>query len=128
MKSKKKWISILVLVAFICTIVPLPVLAAEMQDSLLVTEPNKQPLLSGAVTTENSTAQGVQLVEQNKTLSEATAAIAQEGVCGETLTWTLTADGVLTISGTGAMNQAFDRSLRSQVKELVFEEWGYRII
>lgn len=120
MQERRKWISVIVLVAFLCTIMPLPALAAEVQDGLTIVE-NEDSLFTDTVTVENTTEQGVQFVDDT-VLPETTAAIIQEGTCGENLTWTLTEDGVLTISGTGEMAQALTWSLRSQVKELVIEE------
>ncbi len=41
---------------------------------------------------------------------DAPAAVVGEGSCGETLTWTLREDGVLTISGSGEMKSYFSSS------------------
>ena len=53
-------------------------------------------------------------------------ASVEGGTCGENVNWTLTNDGVLTISGTGAMadyysNSAPWRSFRSQIKTVIME-------
>ena len=54
-------------------------------------------------------------------------ASVESGTCGENVKWTLTKDGTLTISGTGAMtdyvfsDEAPWRSFRSQVKTVVIE-------
>ncbi len=42
--------------------------------------------------------------------------IQTSGTCGDNLTWTLTDDGVLTISGTGAMSNYYTGSLSAQWK------------
>lgn len=41
------------------------------------------------------------------------AEVVKSGTCGDNLTWTLDADGVLTISGTGAMKDYTDSSNRN---------------
>ena len=43
-------------------------------------------------------------------LSVSAADIVDSGICGDSLTWTLDSDGVLTISGTGEMNNYYSES------------------
>lgn len=48
--------------------------------------------------------------------------ILDEGTCGDNLNWTLTADGTLTICGTGDMTSHPWTDYREQTKKLVMEE------
>ena len=55
---------------------------------------------------ETATTEEVKSIEKSvrKAVKQAASAeVKAEGVCGDNLTWVLTTDGVLTISGTGAM-------------------------
>lgn len=56
-------------------------------------------------------------------LSAEAATTVASGTCGDNLTWVLTDDGILTISGTGDMNSGFDGfNEKSQIKAVVIEE------
>lgn len=48
--------------------------------------------------------------------------IVASGSCGENLTWTLSEDGILTVSGTGAMTSAPWYDIKDQIKSLVLGE------
>ena len=56
------------------------------------------------------------------------SALAESGTCGETLTWTLSDDGVLTVSGTGEMTNGADYGdapwddLKTFIREIVIED------
>ena len=53
------------------------------------------------------------------------AALAEGGTCGEGLTWTLSSDGVLTVSGTGEMTNGEDYGtapwddIKTSIREIV---------
>ena len=58
------------------------------------------------ILSETATTEEVKSIEKSvrKAVKQAASAeVKAEGVCGDNLTWVLTTDGVLTISGTGAM-------------------------
>ena len=66
-------------------------------------EPSVWDALSGDGATSTDVAPGDETPDNGTVETSATEIIAQ-GTCGDSLSWTLNEDGLLTVSGTGAMN------------------------
>ncbi len=67
------------------------------------------------------------IVAEAKKLDAAHAADYRAGSCGDNVTWTLDSDGVLTISGTGAMANKSEEyvpwySIRTEIKTVIIED------
>ena len=92
---KKRFFAGLLTVCLLWSLAPSPVLA---QTSLEGQAEDAQE----APATENVQSQETASGEENTVLLASTPE-DMEGLCGTSLTWTLTTDGVLTISGSGAM-------------------------
>lgn len=117
---KKRFFAGLLTVCLLWSLAPSPVLA---QTSLEGQAEEAQE----APATENVQSQETASGEEDTVLL-ASIPEDMEGLCGTSLTWTLTTDGVLTITGTGEM---FDYSLTnmpdwynytSAIKELVLDD------
>lgn len=89
MKSKK-FLSGILTIAIVLGTIQFPVLAAEKTGNI------------GQINGRESVQEKTVLSNENTRAS----AIESYGTCGDNLTWTLTTDGVLTISGSGEMNDA----------------------
>ena len=92
---KKRWISGLLVIAMLLTMMPVWEVAAEETESIVS--------LAGE------------------------GAVIADGTCGYNLTWTLTEDGVLTISGTGAMTNFSEggspwHTKRTKITSVVIED------
>ena len=92
---KKRWISGLLVIAMLLTMMPVWEVAAEETESIVS--------LAGE------------------------GAVIADGTCGDNLTWTLTEDGVLTISGTGGMEHYYGSNTpwyawRERIYAVVFED------
>ena len=105
MKRQKKWISIFVLIAFLCTIVPLPVLAAEVEDSVVELQNSAASLFNNSVQMQATTG----------------SVIEGSGMCGDNATWSLS-NGVLTISGTGPIRTAPWASMKDSIVSVVIKD------
>ena len=101
----KKIVSILLTLVLLLSCLPTQVLA---EDSDMADEPTLDGPENGTTTdpSEPSTPNGVMPddplppgPEDNEDVT-----LTAEGTCGDNLTWTLTSNGILTISGTGQMN------------------------
>ena len=83
---------------------------------------------AGVITTQPTATQaGVKTYtcsacQTTKTETVPTTDMVASGSCGDNLTWTLTDDGTLTISGTGAMYDHIVWSNRSTIKEIIVQE------
>ena len=92
---KKRWISGLLVIAMLLTMMPVWEVAAEETESIVS--------LAGE------------------------GAVIADGTCGDNLTWVLTEDGVLTISGTGAMTNFSEGdspwyTKRTEITSVVIED------
>lgn len=117
---KKRFFAGLLTVCLLCSLAPSPVLA---QTSLEGQAEEAQE----APATENVQSQETASGEEDTVLL-ASIPEDMEGLCGASLTWTLSEEGVLTISGTGEMFDYSSTSMpewhnyRSYIHTLVLEE------
>ena len=95
MKRYNKQISIIVLTAFLLSIMNIPVFAEQLES---VMEPME---IAEGTQEENTTTSAVQIRTMEDEISTVATEVAS-GACGDNLTWTIE-DGTLTISGTGEM-------------------------
>ena len=105
MEILRKFISALLALVMVVTMLPLSALAEESEPTITETTAETEPVdvgdcvLDVPLTDETKTAETVPEVFLEETAEPVNAA---SGTCGENLTWELD-DGVLTISGTGEM-------------------------
>ena len=69
-----------------------------------VTEPATEPETAPETTAETEPGLILAAAEAELEMEAAASTVIESGSCGDNLTWTLTNDGALTISGTGAMD------------------------
>lgn len=139
----KKGLSLLLVLVTIFSLLSAGALAAEEEPTEEIAEETIAELTeeSTEAATEEATAE---TVEAKETTEEATEESTEDfpisldgngdlldsGTCGENLTWTLTNDGILTISGEGAMDNYYSwdwygRSIKSIVIETGVTGIGY---
>lgn len=116
----RRILSLLLSICMMLTLLPAQAPAAEITE-----QPQSVPA-------PTETEEAVSATEQTELLIQQTvaqeAAAATEGTAGDTVTWTLSDDGILTISGSGAMadygyfNPAPWKSSNSSVTKIVIEE------
>ena len=87
----RKLISILLVCCMLTSLFPVSALERENQRETMLTVVENDPDSNDSVYDASDDAQVYALSKE------------VSGTCGESLTWTLTTDGTLTISGTGAM-------------------------
>ena len=93
----------------------------------------KTRLVTGVCSDADAGTYAGELVDASDNIYETRFASVISGSCGENLTWTLTPDGVLTISGTGAMTDYYNsgatpwHSVCSQIKSVIIEDGVTRI-
>ena len=93
----------------------------------------KTRLVTGVCSDADAGTYAGELVDAMDNIYETRFASVISGSCGENLTWTLTPDGVLTISGTGAMTDYYNsgatpwHSVCSQIKSVIIEDGVTRI-
>ena len=94
-----------------CSTIVKPALEHDFDDGVLTSKPNGT---MPGVMTYTCQREGCSYTETR----EAPVSVVDSGTCGENLTWTLTNDGVLTISGTGPMEDF--------VNEVTYPGYSYK--
>ena len=97
-------------------------------DTEPVTEPVTEPETVPETTAETEPGLILAAAEAELEMEAAASTVIESGSCGDNLTWTLTNDGALTISGTGAMDDySWNRyapwyAYRSQIDSVTIDE------
>ena len=93
-----------------------------------VTEPATEPETAPETTAETEPGLILAAAEAELEMEAAASTVIESGSCGDNLTWTLTNDGALTISGTGVMDD-YSRyryapwyAYRSQINSVTIDE------
>ena len=97
-KSIRKIFSLLLALVMVFSLLPAQALAEEPEGSIAPAEDPSPATEESAEQADEPEASGT-----IAPVAETEATIEHEGTCGDNLTWTLDSDGMLTISGTGAM-------------------------
>ena len=123
----KRYLALILALVMLFTCLPMTTLAQEYLIEDTPAEVTK-PVEESAEPTEEAT----DPVEEPSAPAEpakknADSNITAQGTCGDDLTWTLTEDGLLTISGTGAMSYCSEEgapwwNYRESITSVVLEE------
>lgn len=121
-------ISWLLAVCMVLTLLPVEAVAAELRDIMPESE---QPLVSDDGLGDADGTPPAEDLESDGSLDTGTPrTVTNSGTCGKNLTWELSDDGTLTISGTGDMDYYYVASgpfapwkpYISDIKNIIIEE------